>query len=132
MDELLMPPGGPHDRPGRPAPPGVAPLRLILEPGGARIELAHEDVLVGRHSEADVRLPLPDVSRRHCRFSCTGGHWEVIDLHSLNGTHVNGERVEQAPLHSGDLLKIGGFTFRVEIASEGILPFPPQAQKKAS
>jgi pSer/pThr/pTyr-binding forkhead associated (FHA) protein len=128
MDEMHLPPGDPHDRQGRHAPPGVIPLRLILEPGGAQIELAHAEVLVGRHSEADVRLPLPDVSRRHCRFTCTGGHWEVFDLQSLNGTHVNGERVEQSALHSGDRLKIGGFTFRIEIAAEEnilkLLPHP--------
>jgi pSer/pThr/pTyr-binding forkhead associated (FHA) protein len=40
----------------------------------------------------------------------------VIDLHSLNGVYVNGEVVLQAPLADGDLLRVGGFTFLVELA----------------
>jgi pSer/pThr/pTyr-binding forkhead associated (FHA) protein len=71
-------------------------------------------MLVGRHSEADIRLPLPDVSRRHCRLQFVEGCWQVIDLNSLNGVYVNGEAVIQAPLTPGSLLRIGGFTFMVE------------------
>jgi pSer/pThr/pTyr-binding forkhead associated (FHA) protein len=92
------------------------PLRLVLQPSGAVVEVNRPEMLVGRHSEADIRLPLPDVSRRHCRLQFVEGCWQVIDLNSLNGVHVNGEAVLQAPLAEGDLLRIGGFTFAVEFA----------------
>ena len=72
-------------------------------------------MVLGRHSEADVRLPLPDVSRRHCRFVFSAGHWRVIDLGSLNGIYVNGEPVQQAELHHSDTLRIGGFVFEVDL-----------------
>src|SRR5438128_1985002 len=65
------------------------PLRLLAQPGGLCIELTKPDMLIGRHSEADVRLALPDVSRRHCRFVFAQGQWQVIDLNSLNGIYVN-------------------------------------------
>ncbi|MFO0841846.1 MAG: FHA domain-containing protein [Gemmataceae bacterium] len=97
------------------APAGFAPMRLVLQPSGAAVEVARPDVLVGRHTEADIRLPLPDVSRRHCRLVFADGGWQVIDLNSLNGIQVNGEQVLQAPLDQGDLLRIGGFTFLVEL-----------------
>src|SRR5262249_15633880 len=80
------------------------PLRLTLYPGGSSVNLTRPDMLIGRHSEADLRLHLPDVSRRHCRFIFRDGGWHVYDLHSMNGLFVNEERVEQAALHDGDLV----------------------------
>jgi pSer/pThr/pTyr-binding forkhead associated (FHA) protein len=68
-------------------------------------------MVLGRHSEADIRLPLPDVSRRHCRFVFDHGQWRIFDLGSLNGILVNGKRVDSAELHEGDVIAIGGFTF---------------------
>jgi pSer/pThr/pTyr-binding forkhead associated (FHA) protein len=118
-----LPVQGPHLRlrsePELPA--DFVPLRLVLQPSGAVIEVDRPDMVVGRHTEADVRLPLPDVSRRHCRLQFLEGCWQVIDLNSLNGVQVNGEQVLQAPLAHDDLLRIGGFTFAVEIgrASSG-------------
>src|SRR5262245_37693817 len=102
-----------------PAPPAFVPLRLTLRPGGASVLADKPDVLIGRHTDADLRLPLPDVSRRHCRLVFVEGHWQVIDLNSLNGVHVNGEQVLQAGLEHGDVLKIGGFTFVVDLSGEG-------------
>ncbi len=106
-----------------------APLRLVLQPTGAVLEVNRPDVVVGRHSAAEVRLPLPDVSRRHCRIVHSGETWEVIDLESLNGVWVNDRQVERAVLHQGDALRLGGFTFRVDLstpaaadgAQEGVL-----------
>jgi pSer/pThr/pTyr-binding forkhead associated (FHA) protein len=97
------------------------PLRLVLEAGALAIELTEPDMVLGRHSAADIRLPLPDVSRRHCRFVYTGGHWQVIDLQSLNGVWVNDQPVQRAPLYPGDRLRIGELVFTVE------LPAPAEA-----
>jgi pSer/pThr/pTyr-binding forkhead associated (FHA) protein len=101
---------------------------LVLQATGQSVEFDRPIVLLGRHSEADVRIPLPDVSRRHCRFSFADGAWCVADLNSLNGTFVNGERVATTVLNGGDTLKVGGFTFTVQIvetrrraAAEGVL-----------
>src|SRR6516165_2788523 len=94
------------------------PLRLILFPGGWATTLNKPDMVAGRHSSADLRLPLPDVSRRHCRFAFSNGSWQVFDLSSLNGLFVNNERVEQAMLHHLDLIRIGSYTFQVVL--EGV------------
>ena len=91
------------------------PLRLTLLPGGPAVELVKSDVVAGRHTTADIRLPLPDVSRRHCRFVHTGDCWQVIDLESLNGIYVNGVRVVSAVLGHRDRVQIGGFHFLVEL-----------------
>src|SRR5205823_4724 len=70
-------------------PHDFVPLRLLLQPGGLCVELNKPEMLLGRHSTADVRLSLPDVSRRHCRFAYADGHWRVFDLNSLNGVFIN-------------------------------------------
>jgi hypothetical protein len=122
MDEYPRPAQGPPEAAGDEAAGHFVPLRLVLEPTGAAIDLTRPDMLAGRHSEADIRLPLPDVSRRHCRFVCVEGCWQVIDLNSLNGVYVNDEQVLQAPLQQGDRVRIGGFTFIVD------LPVPEDAE----
>jgi pSer/pThr/pTyr-binding forkhead associated (FHA) protein len=114
MDDSPQPadrPQGPHFS----SAAAVEPLRLVLHPGGMVLELTRSDIIMGRHSEADVRLPLPDVSRRHCRFSYHGGTWQIIDLNSLNGVYVNDQPVQQANLKVGDRVRVGGFTFFVEL-----------------
>src|SRR5215475_6553132 len=73
-------------------PPHFVPLRLVMRPGGVAVELTRPDMLLGRHSEADIRLPLPDVSRRHCRIVLHDGQWHIFDLDSLNGIFVNGKQ----------------------------------------
>ena len=114
-----------HGRPARtpywrtqtilPVPEDFVPLRLALQPSGAIVELTQPDVLLGRHSYADLRLPLPDVSRRHCRFLFSQGVWQVLDLNSLNGVFLNDQPVRQATVRQGDILRIGGFTFIVDL-----------------
>jgi pSer/pThr/pTyr-binding forkhead associated (FHA) protein len=98
-------------------PADFVPLRLLLQPGGLSVELTKPDMVVGRHSEADVRLALPDVSRRHCRFLFADGAWQVTDLNSLNGTFVNEERLQEATLARGDHVRIASLTFLVEFAA---------------
>lgn len=107
---------GPHREPRADLPSGFVPLALVLEPVGLRIEVQRPDVVVGRHSEAEVRLALPDISRRHCRLVFANEHWRVMDLDSLNGVYVNGERMQEAALHAGDYLQLGQFRFVVEQA----------------
>ena len=99
-------------------PTGFVPLQLELEPSGPVVEVTKPVTVVGRHSTADVRLPLPDVSRHHCRLVFTEGSWEVIDLESLNGVYINGERVDRAVVHDSDKLVIGGFKFAVHLVSD--------------
>lgn len=111
-----------------PLPEDFAPLRLILQPSGAAVELTQPDILIGRHSQADVRLPLPDVSRRHCRFLFGQGVWQLIDLNSLNGVFLNGEPIRQATLQQGDLIRIGGFIFAVDLTEAN----PEAAESEAS
>jgi pSer/pThr/pTyr-binding forkhead associated (FHA) protein len=102
---------GPHRDPELPA--GFSPLRLMLEPNGVCFDVQRPEAIVGRHSSAEVRLALPDISRRHCRVVFENQQWRVYDLNSLNGVFVNGERMEEATLYDGDRLQVGECTFVV-------------------
>jgi pSer/pThr/pTyr-binding forkhead associated (FHA) protein len=48
------------------------------------------------------------VSRYHAELHVTGRKVEIVDLHSANGTHINGNRVERAALtlRPGDRIRI--------------------------
>jgi pSer/pThr/pTyr-binding forkhead associated (FHA) protein len=117
-DGLTLPgPGADSLRNAGERPAAFRPLRLLLKPGGLVVELNRPEMVVGRHSSSDVRLGLPDVSRRHCRFVFAEGRWQVFDLNSLNGVFVNDERVQQATLEHGDLVRLGGFTFEADLGA---------------
>ncbi len=101
-------------------PEDFVPIRLVLVPSSMSVDIRRTTVLLGRHSEADVRLPLPDVSRRHCRLMFQNGEWTAFDLQSLNGVYLNERQIEKsARVEIGDHIRIGGFTFRVDLLEGG-------------
>jgi pSer/pThr/pTyr-binding forkhead associated (FHA) protein len=103
------------------------PLRLRLQPGDHIIDLTEPDVLLGRQSDVDLRMPQPDVSRHHCRFQFTGENWQIVDLESLNGVYLNNARVHRlAIIQPGDQIRICGIQLKVEnpTASSGIADGP--------
>jgi hypothetical protein len=109
-------------------PPDFVPLRLMLQPGGLCLELTRPEMLIGRHSEADIRLALPDISRRHCRCLFADGHWRIVDLNSLNGIFVNSERMHEATLYDGDRLQLASLQFVVAIPDRpSIVRLPSRA-----
>ncbi len=85
---------------------------------GAAARLEQGSLVIGRSER--VGLSLRDdskVSNKHARVVCLGGERFLLeDLGSTNGSFVNDERVEQIPLRSGDLIKIGRslIVFRAE------------------
>ncbi|WP_068399448.1 FHA domain-containing protein [Kribbia dieselivorans] len=89
--------------------PGTALLIVLRGPNsGARFLLDNTEVTAGRGSDSDIFLDDVTVSRRHAVFSREGG-FTVRDVGSLNGTYVNRERIDSAPLQTGDEVQIGKF-----------------------
>lgn len=76
---------------------------------GARYLLDTDVTTVGRHPEADIFFDDVTVSRRHAEITRTGSTFEIIDQRSLNGTYVNGERVDRSTLEDGSELRVGKF-----------------------
>jgi pSer/pThr/pTyr-binding forkhead associated (FHA) protein len=124
---------GPHKDPRQPdLPLGFVPLELTLLPAGPSVELDRPDMVIGRHSGADIRLALPDVSRRHCRLVFQHGFWKIIDLNSMNGIFVNDERMQEATLYEGDQVRLGGFTFLVRLVTQPRIVSMSEAHAAAS
>jgi DNA-binding NtrC family response regulator len=67
------------------------------------------ELFIGRDESCDVRLPSPQISRRHAEIGRAGPVWFVNDLSSKNGVYLNGVRVRQSALALGDVLRIGDF-----------------------
>ncbi len=79
-----------------------------------RFALPQREIVVGRARDCELRVALPCVSRRHCMLERDEhGSLVVRDLGSLNGTWINGRRVEQARLTAGDRLRIGPVVFEL-------------------
>ncbi|MDI9442311.1 MAG: FHA domain-containing protein [Firmicutes bacterium] len=75
-------------------------------PAVGRVRL-EEGLTVGRGVHCDVRLVGPEVSRVHARFVRAGLFWEIVDQGSTNGVFVNGQRVVNTRLQTGDRIEIG-------------------------
>ncbi len=85
------------------------------------------------------------MSRMHARIFVENGVWNVQDLGSTNGTHINGERVVSRQLHDRDVLQLGNFSARISLPGQSrtvaatgpaltqmapdIAPLPPPTQR---
>ncbi len=84
-----------------------------LEVGGQAYPLLRAITLMGRGTDADIRVEDPGVSRKHCEI-VVGNPAIIRDLKSTNGTFVDGIRIDESTLTEGAIVKLGGtaFTFR--------------------
>jgi FHA domain/zinc-ribbon domain len=100
-------------------PEGSALLIVMRGPNaGSRFRLEADLTTAGRHPDSDIFLDDVTVSRRHAEFYRQGARFTVRDVGSLNGTYVNGERVEEAELTGGDEVQIGKFRLLFLTSSE--------------
>jgi hypothetical protein len=101
---------------GRTRPPTPLTPGRYLELQGVGeallVRLEREVTRIGRGLAADVRLDDNSVSRRHAMLVCDEAGARILDDRSSNGTRLNGARVEQAPLKSGDVLVLGRVALR--------------------
>lgn len=85
---------------------------LIAQRGpsaGSRFLLDADVTVAGRHPNADIFLDDVTVSRRHVEFVRSNGGFEIRDLGSMNGTYLNGARVDGSALVNGDVVQIGKY-----------------------
>ncbi len=83
-------------------------------------------MVVGRGTEADIRINDPGVSRRHIEFEVAGGgsrdelRLSVRDLGSTNGMLVDGHRITHTGLRDGSTVKIGNTEMTVKVIEEDL------------
>lgn len=97
--------------------------QLIVTRGGtagARFALGDELVTIGRHPESTIFLDDITVSRRHAEVRRAGdGQYSLADAGSLNGTYLDGERIDSAPLREGAQVQVGKFRLVFVIGTLG-------------
>ncbi len=77
--------------------------------------ITRDMTVVGRREDCDLRIPLNEVSRKHCRLVRDGDTLRLEDLGSSNGTFLNGQRVQEAILQPGDSVQIGPVVFVLQV-----------------
>jgi len=106
---------------------------------GTSFTLTEGEVSIGREASNAIWTADAALSRRHCVVTCATGRFVIRDLKSLNGTRVNGVRVEQQELTHGDHVALGDSllvflvteddfhlqTSAVELTETGQLKSPP-------
>ncbi|HNR98180.1 MAG TPA: M64 family metallopeptidase [Planctomycetota bacterium] len=117
------------------APRASVPLLLrITEEGVERLAAytGREPFWIGRAD--DCRVVLRDVraSRRHAQIIHDVQGVSVVDAGSLNGTRLNGARIERAILAFGDVIEIGDARIAVSLPAEASAPPPARPATAAA
>ncbi len=91
-------------------------LLVVAGPDANQIyELEDGDILViGRGQNTGTRLKDPQVSRTHCQIQIKNGKAVLTDSGSAGGTFVNGKKISEQILRSGDIIQIGGTQLKIE------------------
>ncbi len=79
----------------------------VIEVDGVRHGLRRGTTVVGRGSDADIRIGDAAASRRHLEFIWDGRAGIARDLGSTNGSKINGQRFREAALSPGTVITIG-------------------------
>jgi pSer/pThr/pTyr-binding forkhead associated (FHA) protein len=99
---------------------------VLLSEGytGRSYELKADRTTIGRLEGNAFQIPEASVSGHHCEVLLRGNDIVVKDLNSTNGTFIAGERVAEAALKPGQILRLGHVEMRLETG------LPPAAGEK--
>jgi hypothetical protein len=89
------------------AEPEPEPERVSVTFAGREHPIDAERVVLGRSRECELRVPDLNVSRRHAEIRRENGGYWIVDLGSMNGTIVNGKRIDRKQLDDGDRITLG-------------------------
>ena len=108
-------PMAPAPKPCPPARRAPVACQLTDKASGKTWRIATDSTVIGRdEAHADLVLEDSNVSRRHAELTRTASGWHIADLGSTNGTRVNGMRVPEQDLKSGDAVTMGLVTLLFE------------------
>lgn len=95
---------------------GAAPVLMVsVGSFSQNFSLNKPTMTIGRNPNNDILIPDQTVSGSHAKITIENGSFFLSDLGSTNGTFVNGTRVTNAMLKSGDLIKLGAANCKFQI-----------------
>lgn len=77
---------------------------FLIVDGKRHLPLNQPVMTLGRRTDNDIVLSLPDVSRQHAQIRWRFGRFVIHDLGSRAGTKVNGNRIQECVLQPGDVI----------------------------
>ena len=80
---------------------------------GRTHDLKVDKTTIGRVEDNSFQIAEPSVSSHHCEVLLKGNDVVVKDLNSTNGTFINGEKITEAPLKPGQILRLGQVEIRL-------------------
>ncbi len=83
--------------------------------GEKELKIPPKGVVIGRSSTCDVRVDDPQVSRIHSLIYFKDGRYYLKDLDSDNGTFVNGKKISDTVINSGDKIEIGNYSIEFSV-----------------
>ena len=111
------------------------PARLVMlgDPSpGAEFSLPMEGtVALGRSEDLQIPINHRSVSREHAEIVCEAANYSVRDCESANGVNINGKKVSEHALRSGDVMELGQVMFRFVEPGEHYFFDPNDAAKYA-
>src|ERR1041384_6296002 len=102
---------------------------LSASMSGRTQELSADKTTIGRVEDNTFQIAEPSVSSHHCEVLQRGAEVVVRDLNSTNGTFINGEKVTEAVLKPGQVLRLGQIEIRLE-SGAAAAPAASAASKK--
>lgn len=102
-------------------------MTILTVDSGARpivfsLNESDSEIIAGSLPENGIYLPFKGISRRHFCMFWKNGEWWIRDLQSTNGILLNGKRVSEAAVRSGDMVQAGTALIRVESGESEIQP----------
>jgi FhaA, N-terminal domain/FHA domain len=97
----------PAPTPAPPPEPKPEPEVVSLGIAGKTHAVTASKVVIGRSRDCDIRVADLNASRRHAELRKDGDGYWIVDLGSMNGTLVNGQRVDRQRLEDGDRITLG-------------------------
>jgi FHA domain len=96
---------------------GVSANFIVKGPSGVEKSYPMRQLVmtIGRSDQCDISVKDGSMSGRHCEVSKINGEIRVKDLGSANGIWLNGERITDAELFDGDVIRLGQTSVRVDV-----------------
>lgn len=96
---------------------GVSANFIVKGPSGVEKSYPMRQITmtIGRSDQCDISVKDGSMSGRHCEVSKINGEIRVKDAGSANGIWLNGERITDAELFDGDVIRLGQTSIRVDV-----------------
>ena len=95
-------------------------IKLVVRLGDRTLDtksFPEQDIAIGRDPQSQLHLDNPSISRTHCVIAYKAGKAVVRDNNSANGIHINGQKVAEKELATGDVISLGKFKILVGFAA---------------